>query len=188
MNYRPTLSHQIKHIPTMFLGTHRHSRHTHTHTDYLLQFTLASIGTVIWILHNWGSSLALSGKAPISNAACLKHSQRTLRDWVVLACLYTFSAPIQQKLLGAAGPNPTKNSSQGIKVVMASRHVIAAPEGLALNTKITNPKANTDQPFIFFSILFWTMNYCAAQNELFGAIFSYRDVPTMPLCPSLKSS
>jgi hypothetical protein len=115
------------------------------------------MGTETWILQNWGSSWALSGKTPISVAACLKHSQRTLRVLVVLACSNTSSAPIQQVLLGVPGPNPTKNGWQGNKYVMASLHVIVASEGLALNTKIANPKANTDQSFIFFSILFWIM-------------------------------
>ena len=124
--------------------------------DYVLQSTVGSRGTGTWILQSWGSCFSLSGRSWKAFAAFSKHSHKDLRIVVVFACCDTFSAPLQHVWLGLE-PKPRKYGWQVINCVKASSHVMpSAALALAFRTKIIiNPKANTKQLIIFFSILFW---------------------------------
>ena len=133
--------------------------------DYVLQSTVGSRGTGTLTLQSWGSCFSLSGIIWNAFAAVSKHSHKDLRIVVVFACCDTFCTPLQHIGLGD-GPIPKKYGLQVINCVKASSHVIPS-DGLALafRTKIIiNPKANTKQLIVFFSILFWIEHYCEVKN------------------------
>ena len=158
-----------------FFITHKYYVPFYTHTmreterererDYVLQSTVGSRGTGTLTLQSWGSCFSLSGIICNAFAAVSKHSHKDLRIVVVFACCDTFCTPLQHIGLGD-GPKPRKYGLQVINCVKASSHVMPS-EGLALafRTKIIiNPKANTKQLIVFFSILFWIEHYCEVKN------------------------
>ena len=150
----------------MILFTHTmRERERERERDYVLQSTVGSRGTGTLTLQSWGSCFSLSGIIWNAFAAVSKHSHKDLRIVVVFACCDTFCTPLQHIGLGD-GPIPKKYGLQVINCVKASSHVIPS-DGLALafRTKIIiNPKANTKQLIVFFSILFWIEHYCEVKN------------------------
>ena len=79
---------------------------------------------------------------------------------------YPTSAVGAQHIGLGDGPKPRKYGLQVINCVKASSHVMPS-KGLALafRTKIIiNPKANTKQLIVFFSILFCIEHYCDVKN------------------------
>ena len=150
----------------MSLFTHTQwERERERERDYVLQSTVGSRVTGTSTLQSWGSCFSLLGIIWNAFAAVSKHSHKDLRIVVVFACCDTFCTPLQHIGLGD-GPKPRKYGLQVINCVKASSHVMPS-KGLALafRTKIIiNPKANTKQLIVFFSILFCIEHYCDVKN------------------------